>query len=46
MFNLMLEKTIREMDKWGGVVIDIPYTMGVSSTSILDAIENIFIFKP
>ena len=29
---------IREMDKWGGVVIDIPYTMGVSSTSILDAI--------
>ena len=34
---------IREMDKWGGVVIDIPYTMGVSSTSILDAIEYLYL---
>ena len=30
------KELILEMDKWGGVVIDIPYTKDVSSTSILE----------
>ena len=29
------KELITEMEKWGGVVIDIPYTEGVSSTNIL-----------